>query len=259
MKDNQGKSQKTERRGYFMRRTKKILWGLAFLLAAALLIAGNFFDLDMRVSDILIMIAMVLLLIEGIVHQNYALILFPIAVMLIVNSDRLGMAEISPWSVLAAALLGSIGLSVLFPRRGRHWRISENGSMDGVWKEKGKGIQEEIIQEGSGEKVRLENSFSSTAKYFNGVMPRKVRLENSFGSMAVYFDNAVMQDHEVHVRVDASFGSMVLYVPSTWKVVLRTDVAFGSVKEEGQCNPDGEEVMEIKVMSSFGEVKIKYI
>lgn len=241
-----------------MKRAKKILWGLAFLLAAALLIAGNFFDMNIKVSDILIMIAMVIFLIEGIFHRNFALILFPAAIILIINSNRLGMSNISPWSILAAALLGSIGLSVLFPRRGWHWKIPAD-SMGNTRTGKGSAVQEEIIQEGSKEKVRLENSFGDTVKYFNGVLPEKVRLENSFGSVTVYFDNAVMQNHKVHVSVDASFGSTVLYIPATWKVVLRRDVAFGSVREVGQCNSDGEEVMELKVMSSFGEVKIKYI
>lgn len=241
-----------------MKRAKKILWGLAFLLAAVLLIAGNFLDMNIKVSDILIMIAMVILLIEGIFHRNFALILFPVAIILIINSDRLGISDISPWSVLAAALLGSIGLSVLFPRRGRHWKIPAD-SMGNIRKGKGSVVQEEIVQEGSGEEARLENSFGDTVKYFNGTLPEEVRLENSFGSMTVYFDNAVMQNHKVYVRVDASFGSTVLYIPAAWKVVLRRDVAFGSVREVGQCNPNGEDVMELKVMSSFGEVKIKYI
>lgn len=228
---------------------------MLFLLAAVLLIAGNFYQIP--VSDILIMVAMGIFLIEGILHRNFALILFPIAIVLIINRDRLGIPEFSPWSVLAAALFGSIGLSVLFPKTRIHWgkvvdiRDGRNGKQ-GV-------IAEEIVQEGADDKVNLENAFGNTAKYFNGKMPKKVRLENSFGSMSVYFDNAVMQEHQAHVRADSAFGSIVLYIPAAWKVVLKGESAFGCIKEIGKCNMDGEDILELKAMASFGEIKINYI
>lgn len=84
-------------------------------MAAVLIVAGNFWDIN--VLDILILLGMAVLLIEGILHRNFALILFPIAIVFIRNKARLGLPEISPWSILAAALFGSIGLSVLFPDR----------------------------------------------------------------------------------------------------------------------------------------------
>lgn len=240
-----------------MKRTKKILWGLAFLLAAALLIAGNFYAI--RVSDLLIMLAMVIFLVEGIRHRSFALILFPIAVILIINRERLGIPELSAWSVLAAALFGSIGLSVLFPHERWHWKSMVNHSMAGVYQEKRGEIAEEVVQGGSGEEIRLENSFADTAKYFNGVMPREVRLENSFGCMSVYFDNAVMQNHEAHVHATSSFGNIVIHVPAAWRVILWENSAFGSIKEIGRCDPEGENVLEIRAEASFGEIRIKYI
>lgn len=238
-----------------MKMTKKILWGILFLLAAVLLIAGNFYKIP--VSDILIMAAMGIFLVEGILHRNFALILFPLAIVLLINRERLGIPELSPWSVLAAALFGSIGLSVLFPHRRIH--LGKVVDMRVNWNEKQGNIAEEIVQKGDGDKVTLENSFSSTAKYFNGEMPKKVRLENSFGSMVVYFDNAVMQEHRAQVRADSAFGSIVLYIPAEWKVVLSGDSAFGCIKETGKCNMEGEDVLEIKAQASFGEIKIKYI
>lgn len=238
-----------------MKMTKKILWGILFLLAAVLLIAGNFYKIP--VSDILIMAAMGIFLVEGIIHHNFALILFPLAIILIINRERLGIPELRPWSVLVAALFGSIGLSVLFPHRRTHLGKVVDRRVD--WNEKQGNIAEEIVQEGVGDKVTLENSFGSTAKYFNGEMPKKVRLENSFGSMVVYFDNAVMQEHQAQVRADSAFGSIVLYIPAAWKVVIKGDSAFGSIRELGKCSMEGEDVLEIKAQASFGEIKIKYI
>lgn len=253
-----------------MRKTTKVLWGLGFLLAAVLLIAGNFYDVP--VSDILIMLAMVILLTEGIIHRNFALILFPAAIVLIINSDRLGMPELSPWSVLAAALFGSIGLSVLFPHRGRHWRhwrktVNFHGNyfgsgskrVDGIQSEKCERSGEEFVQANSEGEVHLENSFGETAKYLNGELSGQVCLENSFGVMLVYFDNAVLKEHSACVRASSSFGNIVLYIPAVWNVVICADTAFGGVTEKGKCNRDSVDTLEIKAQASFGAIEIRYI
>lgn len=244
-----------------MRRTKKILWGLGFLLAAALIIVGNFYDIP--VSDILIMAAMAVLLIEGITRRYFALILFPVAILLIVNSERLGIAQISPWSILLAALLGSIGLNVLFPRCGRHWgihgRISENdGGINGKGGQRGYST-EEYVQADAGGEVRLENNFGETVKYLTGGMLEQVRLENNFGSMSVYFDNAVLKNHTACVRAECNFGKMVLYIPSSWNVVRKGSTALGNIREKGSCNPHGEDTLDLRAEASFGEIVICYV
>lgn len=242
-------------------RKRKLLWGLAFLLAAALLVAGNFTELP--VSDILIMLAMMIFFIEGIIRRNFALVLFPLAVVLIVNSERLGMSQISPWSILAAALLGSIGLGVLFPHRHKHWtnRKSFFGNYSGTGRRDSaqSGKQEETVQDGSGREVYLRNAFGDTAKYFTGEMPEHAYLENQFGSMSVYFDNVVMKEHTASVHVKSYYGKMVLYIPAVWKVIIRGDVAFGAIREQGQCNPDGVDILELKAEAPFGDIEIRYI
>lgn len=247
-----------------MRKKKKVLWGIVFLLVAALLIAGNFYDIP--VSDILIMLAMLICLTEGIMHRYFALILFPAAIIVILNSDRLGIPDLSPWSVLLAALFGSIGLSVLFPHRGRHWRrisfcgrhAGAAGEKDGQTEDRRRS-SEEIVQDGSGGEVHLENSFSETAKYFNGELSGQIYLENNFGSMSIYFDNAVLREHTARVYAKSSFGDIVLYIPSAWNVVIQEDVSFGNVTERGRCNPAGENTLEVSAQASFGEIEIRYI
>lgn len=255
--------------GMIMRRTKKILWGLVFLMVAVLLIAGNFYDIP--VSDILILLAMMIFLTEGIIHRSFALILFPIAIVLILNSDRLGIPEVSPWSILAAALFGSIGLSVLFPHKGRYWKKywkkqssfygKHFGAVgrDSAQKEEHQGSSEEIVQGSSDGEVRLENSFGETVKYLNGELPEQVRLESSFGVMSVYFDNAVLKDHTAYVWAQTSFGTIVLYIPAMWNVVISGETGFGNITEKGRCNPDGVDTLELRAEASFGNIEIRYI
>lgn len=239
-----------------MKKTRKILWGLALLAAAALVIAGNFYDI--RVLDILIMLLMAFFLIKGIARRNFMLILFPAAILLIINSDRLGISVISPWSILAAALLGSIGLNVLFPKSGRHWvKYGHVGTHEGGG-QYGKNPRE-FVQADPGGKVYLGNHFGEAVKYLTGGMLEQVRLENHFGSMSVYFDNAELRNHTARVYAESNFGNMVLYIPATWNVVLLAEKTFGSVRERGQCDPHGENRLEVSAEVSFGEIELRYI
>lgn len=240
-----------------MSRTRKILWGLALLLAAVLVIAGNFYDI--RALDILIMLLMVFFLVKGITRRNFALILFPAAILLIINSDRLGISMISPWSILAAALLGSIGLNVLFPYKGRHWKT--HGYVSGI-NESGRQYgrsTEEFVQADSDGDVRLENNFGEAVKYLTGGTLEHVRLENNFGSMSIYFDNAQLKNHTAFVRAESNFGKMMLYIPADWKVVVKGATAFGHIRETGQCNPYGENTLEVRAEANFGEIELRYI
>lgn len=254
-----------------MKKCKKIFWGVFFIVAAVLFVAGNFWDI--AVLDILILLGMAVLLIEGILHRNFALILFPIAIVFIRNKARLGLPEISPWSILAAALFGSIGLSVLFPdKRWFHisnkrfhrsrscYRSSHGGGAamaEEVGNENGGGAAAEEIVDG--EVLQLENDFGDTVKYISSQTLSEIHMDNSFGNMVVYFNNAKLMNHNAKAYVHTSFGNAVLHVPASWKVKINGDTAFSRIEEIGQCNPEGENVLEVTGNVSFGVLQIKYI
>ncbi|MDE6923691.1 MAG: hypothetical protein K2P59_00315 [Acetatifactor sp.] len=248
-----------------MKRTGKILWGLGFLLAACLLVIGNLCGI--RALEILIMLAMLVLFITGLIHRNFILILLSAAVILVLNGDRLGLPEISTWTVLAAALLGGIGLNVLFPRRRKQCMKPKNvyekcGGSSGTCGSRSGGHRmgvEEIVQTDSKQEVRLENNFGQTVKYLTGELPGQVRLENNFGSMTVYFDTATGSNHAGCVHAQASFGNIILNIPAAWNVIIREQTVFGSIREKGQCDPDGAVTLEIRAEASFGEIEIRYI
>lgn len=58
-----------------------------------------------------------LALFNGIRNVNFWEILFSIAFICIIYDDWLGITALTPWTVLGAALLGSIGLSLIFKKR----------------------------------------------------------------------------------------------------------------------------------------------
>lgn len=241
-----------------MKSGKKIFWGLFFLAAAVLLVAGNFWNLP--VLDVLVLLVLAIILVEGIMHRNFALIMFPAAIAIILNSERLGIGEISAWSVLAAALLGSIGLSVLFPKKGRLYAKNINLVKDKFnFSGNNRSFEEVVQDETEGERVRLENAFGNTVKYVTSMALGDVRIENVFGNMTVYFNGAELKDHAAYARMESCFGNTVLYLPASWNVVLHGQTVFGSIKEKGKCDPGSKDVLEIKAEAVFGTLEIRYI
>ena len=247
-----------------MKKTRKILWGVGFLLAAVLLIVGSLYYI--QVLDIILMLAALVLLIAGISHRNFVLIL-PSAALLIINGERLGLPEINPWTVLVAALLGGIGLNVLFPSRKRHWNSHKEYSGNCFGSSHGQNAREpkhgesvkEFVQTNPEEEIHLENTFGETAKYLTGEMPGKVHLKNTFGSMSVYFDNAVVNNGNVCVYAESSFGNIVLYIPAAWHVVVKGEAVFGDISEKGHCSTGGGNTLEIRGEVSFGNIEVRYI
>lgn len=62
------------------------------------------------------------LFVEGIRNVNFWEILFSIAFICIIYDEPLGITALTPWTVLGAAFLGSIGLSLIFGGKKRKWK-----------------------------------------------------------------------------------------------------------------------------------------
>ena len=97
-----------------MKNGKKIFWGVLFLLGAVALIVGQMGYLgDLNFWSVLITIGLIGFLLEGVADRNFGMILFALAFLAITNDKLLGIEELTPWPVLGAALLGTIGLDIL--------------------------------------------------------------------------------------------------------------------------------------------------
>ncbi len=237
-----------------MKTGRKIFWGLLFVLGALALIVGQMGYLgELSFWTILLSIGLAGLFLDGLFTKNYVTIFFSAAFFVIVNDTWLGLEAITPWPVLGAALLLTIGLSILFPGKGK-WQkyCGAHHHWDGHKSD----ISTDSLD---GENVRYETCFGEAVKYITSQELSYADLECSFGSLVIYFDNAVLKEHTANVHVECSFGSTVLYIPSDWKVVHNTKNAFGGTDEKGHCNPNGENVLYINGDISFGALEIRYL
>ena len=103
----------------------KILWGLFFILAAVYVVVSKLWIMpEISVFSVLLTVFFIWLFLNGIRNVNFWEILFSIAFICIIYDDWLGITALTPWTVLGAALLGSIGLSLIFKKKSGPFLLS---------------------------------------------------------------------------------------------------------------------------------------
>lgn len=223
-----------------------VFWGIVFLLGAAAFLVSKLGILEgIGFWSILFTIGLTGIFINGLVKRSFGQMLFSLAFLVIVNDEFLKLEAITPWPVLGTALLGTIGLNLLFPKFGRKksYKLIAGG-------------EHRVGDTVSGDSVFYENAFGSAVKYVVGEISR-VEVDNAFGSMEVYFTDAVLKEHAASVNVDSAFGKVTLYIPRGWKVVNNMTQAFGGAGySDYENDSQGENTLYISGDIAFGALQI---
>ena len=96
-----------------------VFWGVLLVLAAVYIIINNLgFMPDVDVVRLGLGILCVVVFIKSLSGPEFGGMLFSLAILAILFDSQLGITAITPWPVLMAALLGSIGLNMIFGSRG---------------------------------------------------------------------------------------------------------------------------------------------
>lgn len=205
-------------------KSKNIFWGLFFILGAAFIIfsqMGVFADVSIVTIFFAVLLAGIAL--YGLIHLEFFMTLFPIAIILILFDEELHITNLTPWPVLATALLGSIGLSLIFHRHNtKHIFIHESVG------------EEVVINDPDGSEVCCYAHMGSTVKYINTKEFEKGLVDASFGGATIYFDNAEIKGNAAILKVNASFAGIELYIPKNWQIEQNIDVFLGGIDEKGR-------------------------
>ena len=229
---------------------ESIFWGVLFILGGIFLIISKLgYFPNMHVFSLLLTVFLVAVIGKSLLRLNFQGILFPIAFICIIYDKQLGLTAITPWTVLMAALLGSIGLSMIFHKHVK-W-INHNHNHEDYKFEK-IDIEDESH-------VGFKNSFGASIKYINTDSFEQADFNCSFGAMKVYFDNAIMSNENAIVRINASFSGIELYIPKTWSVNDKTNVFLGAVSEKNRSNQTTTNTLTLVGDISFSGVEIIYI
>ena len=240
-----------------MKSIKNIMWGLFFLLAAGFVIVGSmgYFG-NISVWTIVFSCFLAIWFVNGLVRLSWGNMLFPLAFGAILYDEVLGIEKLTPWPVLVAALLGTIGLSMIFKSKENRFPKKRVKEMVDEWKADGTVVEEMDTDDTT---FNCEVAFGSAVKYVNCQQLRKGCVENSFGNLVLYFDNALLHNGFAEVKVETSFGKTILYIPKEWCVEVKITKAFGSSSEKGKCQVESENRLIINGEVAFGNMEIVYI
>jgi predicted membrane protein len=229
---------------------ESVFWGVLLILAGIFLIISKLgYFPHMNVFSLLLTVFLVVVIGKSLLRLNFQGILFPIAFICIIYDKQLGITAITPWTVLIAALLGSIGLSMIFHK---HIKWIHHGHKHEDYK-----FEKIDIEDGSN--VGFKTSFGASVKYINTDSFEQADFNCSFGAMKVYFDNAIMSNENAIVRINASFSGIELYIPKTWNVENKTNVFLGDVSEKNRNNQTTTNTLTLIGDVSFSGVEIIYI
>jgi len=238
-------------------KTNKILWGLFFIAAAALVILNQLgFSTGISLWGLLITIILLPVIFYGLVRRNFFNFFFGIAFLLIVYQHPLGIQRLVPWTVLAAALLLSIGFSIIFKPKylhGNHW--------GGHWGSHSSNhdyaeTTEHLDIDGS--EVSCNVSMAGSVKYLHSDSLQRGRFECSLGYLKVYFDNVELHPDGADLYVNCSLGSIELFVPRHWPVMLNVDTALAGVDEAPRRESTYGPALRITGNVKLGALEIKY-
>lgn len=239
-----------------------IFGGVVFVLLAALVIVSELGLIEgIGFWAIVFSVVFGAMLIKGLVKFDLTQILFAIAFLCIVWDKELGIEEITPWPVLFAALLGSIGFSLIFGKSKKKYYEKKYKQHKGVKMHFSgeKDRENGTIEHDYGDEINCEVKFGSTVKYVNSENLQRVSASVSFGSAAIYLDNAKAQSNEVLVNIDVSFGGIELYVPRDWNIINDMQCSFSGVDERGPKTGLNQVNVVLIGSASFAGIDISYV
>ena len=229
-----------------------IFWGVFLLVAAAYVIVGNL-GLFGDVSFWTIGFSIILLawFIRSLFKVSFGGMLFSLAFAAILFDEALHIEQLTPFPVLAAALLGTIGFKLIFKKKKPKYSAVANVNY-GQASVNAAQLKDDSI-------FRCNASFGSSVKYVNSPCLVQANVSNAFGSLSVYFDEANLGSECVTINVDNSFGKLALYLPKEWDVTVNAGRAFGNITEVGSCIRQSTSRVYIEGETSFGQLEVNYI
>ena len=213
-----------------------IFWGIVFIGAAAFLILGALgIDLGYGVTAWRIVLGVLCLawLVDRIVELQFSHTVFPIAFLFLIFEPTIAHLVgsessdlISNWIVLLAALLLTIGLKILLPKRigGRTYSVERTGS----------------------------------ALYLDGSELESATISDHVGSTNVYISNTDAYIGGGTINITDNVGSIKLHIPSTWNVILQHSDNLGRVSITEQKDGVYEHSINVNVYENVGSVNVVF-
>ena len=225
-------------------KTHRIFGGITLIILAIILIISKLGYLnDFGIWSLLFTIFLIYVIIKSIYPINFGGIFFPIAFLCIIYDKQLNIEELTPWTVLIVAALGTIGLSMIFHGRERY---SSHKKIDNY--------NFDVIDSEDESNVVQKTSFGATTKYINSENFKQADFDCNVGAMEIYFDKANVKEGKAIVRINAYCSGVNLYVPKKWNVENHLEVFLSGVDQKNENEPDG-----LTTLVLIGNIKLSAV
>lgn len=201
------------------------------------------------------------LAIGSLVRFNFFMFLVPLSLVVYLWRTQLGIADLNMKWLLAATVLISIGLSLIFRRKsGYHWQNRHHGDWakgdwaKGDWSKGDWAKSEEILNEN--EFVNIESNFGEYTKYIHANNLKKVRISSSFSSTKVYFDPCQISPEGLEIDLSVNFSGVILMIPKTWRISSQASVFAGTITDMTSRSTTAENTVRLTGSVNFAEVKV---
>lgn len=244
------------------KRGTNIFWGVILIAVAVCWVVSALGYLpDVAVTHIVFTVIWGALVIKGLVKRECFSVFMGFAFLAIVWDEELGIEAITPWTVIGAAILLTIGCSLIFKgRKRRDWEKNHSYNFKKCEKNENNKTWEGNTEYGTdqphqshvnGEHVYHMNRFSGAQKYIDSQNLKSVEIINKAGGMEVYLDNAKVAGDKVYMRIECYAGGLEIYIPRSWRLENHVECFMGCVEEPENI---GEAVNDVTLVLS-GTVK----
>lgn len=239
-----------------MNRSKNFIIGIGIISIAILLLLSQLNILsgisilhNITLFQLSLGILALIVFINGIFKIRFGQIFFSTAFFIIIFDNQLGLTDITPWTVLAASLLLTIGMNILFPRHKYKFKNKINchsfsnnvGNLEG-------------------DDLFFKTSFGDATKYIKSTDFKYGCFICNFGDLNIYFTDAQIPGDSATIDLNVKFGDMDIFIPKNWKIESHINNTFGDVGIVGDHIPDeNTKTIIISGDVSFGDLKILYI
>ena len=246
-------------------------WGIFFLLAAAAVIAIQIETVgQIGIWSLLAGVLLIALLVHSLIDLNFFGVFVPLAFLYMIFWQPLGFVFISPWMLVLAAVLTSIGFSIIFhPKRRNHkecwhWVHDSHDSHDCHDIPDGQDNQNksewqntETIDDNH---PYAKAQFSSSSKYLHADALESGKFTVSFGELEIFFDQVQLSPDGAVVNLDCSFASMKLHIPKHWQIIDKLNVSLADVNSGRRANAPAPDAPKLTLTGNvqFGGVEIQY-
>ena len=228
---------------------KKILWGVFFICAAALVILNQMgYFTSVGLPSLICTIVLVAILAESLVHLHFFGVFFPIALLAIIYAQPLGIDNLTPAPVLLAALFLTIACYIMFKPKRKHECFEHHTAKF-----------KETVDNLDDDDLNCNVTFGSSTKYLHSTNLQSAYFSCTFGALKLFFDNATLHPEGATVNIDCSFGGVEMYIPKEWRVINNTAVTLGGVEEKNPHRDDGGPALTLTGKISFAGITITYI